>query len=73
MVVAAALARAIGSALQTVADGLLWLADGLTAGAKLILAASRLCLDRAREWDPRLWERDHDARSEQQKHPRLPG
>jgi hypothetical protein len=61
MVVAAALARAIGSTLQTVADGLLWLADVLTANAKLILAASRICLDRAREWDPRLWERDHDA------------
>lgn len=73
MVVVAALARAIGSALQSVANGLLWLADVLTAAAKLVLAASRRCLDRPREWEPRLWERDHDARSEQQKHPRLPG
>ena len=49
--------RALGSALQTVANGLLWLADVLTRGARAVLRFSRLCLDRAREWDPRLWDR----------------
>lgn len=61
MVIVAAVARAIGRALHSVADGLLWLADLLTGSAKLILVASRLCIDRAREWDPRLWDRDQDA------------
>ncbi|GEP09854.1 hypothetical protein [Methylobacterium gnaphalii] len=42
-----------GKALRGVAYGLTWI-GGL---AVPVLFASRWCLDRAREWDPRLWQR----------------
>ena len=64
MKVEATILRAIAHMLQGIADGLLWLADLLTSGARPILRCSRLCLDRAREWDPRLWDRDQDPRTD---------
>ena len=64
MVVAAAILKAIADALHSLADALLWCADALTGGARLVLRCSSLCLDRAREWDPRLWDRDRDPRSD---------
>ncbi|WP_342106324.1 hypothetical protein [Methylobacterium sp. SI9] len=64
MIAAAAVLRAVAHALQSTADGLLWGADLLTTGARPVLRLSRLCMERAREWDPRLWDRDHDPRSD---------
>ncbi|MHB2205031.1 hypothetical protein [Methylobacterium sp. CM6257] len=64
MIIAATLARGLASALHDIAQGLLWIADIFTAGARAVLRASRTCQDRAREWDPRLWDRDHDPRSD---------
>lgn len=64
MKVEAAVLRAIAHFLQGITDGLFWVIDMLTAGAKLTLRCSRWCMDRAREWDPRLWDRDQDPRSD---------
>ena len=60
----AAILRTIAHLLQGIADGMLWFVDVLTAVIRVTLRASRSCMDRAREWDPRLWDRDHDPRSD---------
>lgn len=39
-----------------------FLAVGLLATP--ILWCARACQDKAREWDPELWARDHDPRSD---------
>lgn len=64
MVAAAAVLKAIADALQSLAAALLWCGDFFVHCARLVLRFSHACLDRAREWDPRLWDRDHDARSD---------
>ena len=60
----AAILRAIAHLLQHLADGMFWLGSAVIDGAAAVLRVSRSCLDRAREWDPRLWDRDHDPRSD---------
>lgn len=60
MIWLARLARLAGFALRILSLPFLaigWLATPILWGA-------RVCLDRAREWDPRLWDRDHDPRSD---------
>ncbi|AWN35757.1 hypothetical protein [Methylobacterium radiodurans] len=56
--------RILSAALRGLAApfmGAAWLLVQIT---KPILWCSRQCLERAREWDPRLWERDGDPRSD---------
>ena len=49
--------RTLEAALQGIADlGMI--------GVDAALAGARWCGDRAREWDPRLWDRGGDDRSE---------
>ena len=60
----AAILRAIAHLLQHLADGMFWLGSALVDGSATVLRVSRSSLDRAREWDPRLWDRDHDPRSD---------
>ncbi|GJE54548.1 hypothetical protein [Methylobacterium thuringiense] len=58
--ISAIIARLTASALRGAAVVLLWIGDFATP----VLAASRFCDDRAREWDPRLWDRNEDDRTD---------
>ncbi|SFM91386.1 hypothetical protein [Methylobacterium pseudosasicola] len=60
----AAILRAIAHLLQHIADSMIWFGSAVIDGAASVLRVSRSCMDRAREWDPRLWDRDHDPRSD---------
>lgn len=53
------------SALRGLSVALLWV-GGL---ATPVLEVASECERAAREWDPRLWDRDHDARSENEERP----
>lgn len=53
------------SALRGLSTALLWAG----ALATPVLHAARECESAAREWDPRLWDRDHDPRSENEDRP----
>ena len=64
MKIESAILRAIAHLLQHLADGMIWLGSLLINGAACVLVVSSACIARAREWDPRLWDRDHDARSD---------
>ena len=55
-------ARAAASALRGLAIPLLIVGSWATP----LLLLSRRCEDAAREWNPRLWDRDHDPRTEQE-------
>lgn len=65
MMLAVVSARALGFTLRCVAAPFLAAAWVLVQVARPILWASRQCIACAREWDPRLWQRDHDDRSDQ--------
>lgn len=58
--IAARAAMLAADILRGLAAVLLWI--GTQAAA--VLFASRRCEDRAREWDPRLWQRNGDPRSD---------
>ncbi|MHC2108907.1 hypothetical protein [Methylobacterium sp. CM6246] len=60
----AAILRALAHLLQHIADGLFWLGSNVVDGAAAVLRVSRSCMHRAREWDPRLWDRDQDPGSD---------
>lgn len=53
-------AKLSADALRGLAALLLWFGDLATP----VLFAARWCEDRAREWNPRLWERNGDLRSD---------
>lgn len=50
--------------LQVTGDLLLLLARGIAWCGLAVISAAGWCGDRAREWQPRLWDRGQDARSE---------
>lgn len=52
------------TALQALGDLVLDLAAGVARCGQAVLAGARWCGDRAREWEPRLWDRDEDPRSD---------
>lgn len=52
------------SALQLLGGLLLDLAAGTAWCGRAVLSGARWCGDRAREWEPRLWDRDEDPRSD---------
>lgn len=59
----------IGCLLRAAATALQYLAMAhlrVGAAAAPILQASAWCLTKAHEWDPRLWARDGDERTEQE-------
>lgn len=57
--------RAAAALLQGLA--IPFLVVGYVATPLLDMAA--WCIERAREWDPRLWDRDHDPRSDERRWP----
>ncbi|MGW9822265.1 hypothetical protein ACUXK4_004860 [Methylorubrum extorquens] len=50
--------------LQSFGDLVLLLARGIAWCGVKILDGSGWCGNRAREWEPRLWDRDEDPRSD---------
>ncbi|MCP1550675.1 MULTISPECIES: hypothetical protein [Methylorubrum] len=51
-------------ALQVVGQLIVEIGAAVVWCGRMVLSAARWCGDRAREWEPRLWDRDEDPRSD---------